>query len=145
MSPAQYWLVAAIVLFILEIITPGFVLANFGVAALAAAAAAWFDASMTMQVLVFSVVCVISFVTLRPLMNKFIYRNQAKARTGIDAVVGMVGTVTEAIRALPEGGRVQLGGDNWHALAADGGEIGTGVRVVVVRVDSTTVIVEPKH
>lgn len=142
MSPAQYWLVAAIVLFILEIITPGFVLANFGVAALAAAGAAWLDASITVQVIIFSIVCVISFVTLRPLMNRFIYRNQAKARTGVDAVVGMIGTVTEVVQPMPTGGRVQIGGDNWHGMAADGGSIDVGSRVRVVRVDSTTVIVE---
>ena len=42
MTETQIWLIIAIVLFILEIISPGFVLANCGVAAIAAAGAAWF-------------------------------------------------------------------------------------------------------
>jgi len=32
MTPAQYWLIVAIILFILEVITPGFVLANLAAA-----------------------------------------------------------------------------------------------------------------
>lgn len=141
MSSEQTWFVVAIVLFILEIITPGFVLANLGVAALASALAAYLGASMTVQVIVFGLVCIISFVTLRPLMNTYIYRNQARARTGADAVVGQLGIVTDTIHEAPVGGRVQVGGDNWHALADGGGVIAMASKVDVVRVDSTTLIV----
>lgn len=145
MTPEQYWFVAAIVLFILEIITPGFVLANFGVACLVSAGAAWIGAPVTAQVIVFVIVCVVSFVTLRPLMHRFIYRNQARARTGVHALVGQVGVVTDQIREAPIGGRVQVGGDNWHALAEDGSAIATESRVVVVRVESATMIVRQQQ
>lgn len=143
MSLAQYWLVAAIVLFIMEIITPGFVLANFGVGALASATAAWFGASVTIQVIVFCVVCLASFFTLRPFMNKFIFRNQARFSTGTDALMGAVGVVTTVIDKVPVGGRVQLG-DDWHAIAESGDMIEVGTRVKVVRIDSTTLIVQPQ-
>lgn len=141
MTHEQYWLIAAIVLFILEIVTPGFVLANLGVAAMASAVTAWAGGGITIQVIVFGIVCVISFVTLRPLMQRFIYRNQAKVRTGADAVVGKQGIVTEEIRRSPVGGRVQVGGDNWHAEAEDGGVIEKDMRIEVVAVDSTTLLV----
>jgi membrane protein implicated in regulation of membrane protease activity len=141
MTHEQYWFVASIALFILEIITPGFVLANFGVACLASAAAAWLGATVPVQVMVFVIVCIISFVTLRPLMQRFIYRNQARARTGTEALVGQMGLVTEAIIEAPVGGRVQLGGDNWHAVADDGLPIPRDTRIVVIRVDSTTLVV----
>jgi membrane protein implicated in regulation of membrane protease activity len=141
MTHEQYWLIAAIVLFILEIVTPGFVLANLGVAAMASAVTAWAGGDITIQVIVFGIVCVISFVTLRPLMQRFIYRNQAKVRTGADAVVGKQGIVTEEIRRRPVGGRIQVGGDNWHAEAEDGGVIEKDMRIEVVAVDSTTLLV----
>lgn len=140
MSPAQYWFVAAIVLFILEVITPGFVLANIGVAALAAGLAAVLDASFAIQIVVFVLTGLLSFVTLRPVMHRLIGKNQARAATGVAALPGATGVVTEAIPAGITGGRVRIQGDDWHAVTT-GGPIAVGETVVVERVDSTTLIV----
>lgn len=142
MTDMQWWLIAAIVLFILEVITPGFVLANFGVASLAAAIAAWFGASMTVQVIVFVVACLASFVTLRPILHKTILRNSKQTRTNTDALVGRMGRVTDAIPQSPEVGRVQIDGDNWRAMSVHGAPILAGATVRIIRVDSTTVIVD---
>jgi membrane protein implicated in regulation of membrane protease activity len=141
MTPLQYWLIAAIVLFLLEIITPGFVLANFAVGALGGAAMAWMGFGVTAQIIGFVIVCLVSFVTVRPLINRFIYRNQARVATNVQAIIGTTGVVTDAIGVPPLGGRVQIGGDNWHALAVDGSEIAIGERVRVDAIESTTILV----
>lgn len=142
MTEMQLWLVAAIVLFILEVITPGFVLANFGVACLAAAIAAWFGGSLTIQVVVFAAACLASFVALRPLLRRTLERGTKQTRTNVDALTGRMGRVTDAIPQAPEVGRVQIDGDNWRAMSVHGGPILAGCTVRIVRVDSTTVIVE---
>ena len=59
MNAEQIWLSVAIVMFILEVITPGFVLANFGVAAIVAAVAAWMGFDLVVQLIVFSVTCLV--------------------------------------------------------------------------------------
>ncbi len=141
MTETQIWIIAGIILFILEIVTPGFVLANFGVAALAAAAASWLGAGITVQVIVFVVSCLISFVTVRPLLSRTMHKGKT-TRTGIDAVIGRVARVTDAIPEPPEAGRVQIDGDSWRAMSVHGSPIEEGARVRVIRIESTTVFVE---
>ena len=142
MSEAQIWLVAGIILFILEIVTPGFVLANFGVAAVAAAIAAWFGADITIQVVVFVVACLVSFVTVRPLLSRTMLKKSKATRTGYQAVIGRVAKVTDAIPEPPDAGRIQVDGDSWRAFSVDKQPIEQGARVRVVRVDSNTLYVE---
>ena len=143
MTPAQYWLIAAIVLFILEVITPGFVLANLAVAAMASSAAAWFGASFNMQLLVFAVTGLISFVTLRPLLRKTIMKGKHAVPTGTSALIGRVVRVTDDIPPPPEVGRVQIDGDSWQAISQHTAPIAAGTTVRILRVDSASVYVEP--
>src|SRR5688572_2287854 len=119
MTETQIWLIVAIVLFILEIITPGFVLANFGVAAIAAAGAAWFGWSLTAQVVVFVIACIVSFFTVRPLLMRTVLKKGKAEPTGIDALIGRETRVAEMIPDGPETGRVQVDGDSWRAKSAD--------------------------
>lgn len=142
LTPAQYWLAAAILLFILEIVTPGFVLANFAVAAMAASAAAWFDASFNVQLIVFVVTCLVSFVTIRPLLNKTLMKKSHAVPTGATALIGRNARVTDAILSAPDGGRVQVDGDSWKAMSVDGNAIDAGTTVTIVRVESVVLFVE---
>ena len=140
MTPTQLWLIAAVVLFILEVLTPGFVLANFGVACLAAAIAAWFHLTVAIQVIVFCVVSLLSFFTVRPFLNRFAFDKHASTPMNADALIGRVVVVTEAING-DELGRVQVDGDSWRARLENGGAAQAGARVVVVSLDSTTLVV----
>jgi membrane protein implicated in regulation of membrane protease activity len=141
MSPSQLWLIAAIVLFILEIITPGFVLANLGVAAIGAAVAAWLGGDLLVQVITFVVLCLISFFTVRPLLQRTL-RNDKTTLTGVNALAGRLVKVTEPIPGNLEAGRVQVDGDSWRALSNSSEAIEQGAVVRILRVDSTTVYVE---
>jgi len=142
MTDAQIWLIAAIVLFILEIVTPGFVLANVAVASLCAAGAAWLGWSVPAQVIVFAVACVVSFVTLRPLLKRTLQKGGKGQATGIEALIGRQTKVMERIPTAPDTGRVQVDGDSWRASSVDEQPIEQGTMVRVVRVESTTLIVQ---
>lgn len=141
MSAMQIWLIAAIVLFILEIVTPGFVLANFGVASLAAALAAWMGAGSIVQIIVFVITALISFIALRPLLKRTLYKHKNASRTGAQALVGREVHVTDSIPAPPGTGRVQIDGDSWRAISLNKGAIAAGAVVTVISVDSSTVVV----
>jgi len=142
MNAEQIWLSVAIVMFILEVITPGFVLANFGVAAIVAAVAAWMGFDLVVQLIVFSVTCLVSFALLRPILRRTVLRSAERIPTGVDALVGREAIVSEAINGGLHQGRVQIDGDSWRAIAVDRNAIGLGAHVQVQSVDSTTLIVK---
>ena len=141
MSEAQIWIVAGIILFIAEIITPGFVLANFGVAAFASAIAAWFGADITVQVIVFAVASVVSFIVVRPLLTRTMLREGKGIPTGTQAIIGREAKVTADIPTPPEAGRVKLDGDSWRAMSSNREPITIGSTVKIDSVESTTVYV----
>lgn len=143
MTPAQMWLSAAIILFILEIVVSGFVLANFAVAAMAASVAAWLDASVNVQVIVFVITCLVSFVTVRPLLHRTFMKKTQITHTGAGALIGRIARVTDAIPVPPEYGRVQVDGDSWSASSQSGIAISAGATVRILRVDSVVLFVEP--
>lgn len=142
MNAEQLWLSAAIVLFILEVFTPGFVLANFGVAAIASAVAAWMDFGIEVQLGVFAVTCLVSFITLRPVLRRTVLKDFQKTPTGTDALIERQATVTEEIPGGLQMGRVQIDGDSWRAIATNKQRVEKGSLVRIVSVDSTTLIVE---
>ena len=142
MTAPQMWLIAAIVLFILEILTPGFVLANFAVASLAAALAAWFGASTTVQIIVFVIVSIASFLAIRPLLHKTLLKPEESVPTGVDALIGRLVTVTEPIGPTPNLGRIAADGDVWRARTDAPTRIEVGTTVRIRAVESGTVVVE---
>jgi len=142
LTPAQWWLIAAIVLFILEVLTPGFVLANLALGAMAAAGAAALGGGAITQAASFCVACLISFFTVRPFMQRVAFGNAARMRTGTEALIGATAVVRQRI-SMPLGGRVQVGGDDWSARSENDLDIAEGQAVEVIRVESTVLIVRP--
>jgi membrane protein implicated in regulation of membrane protease activity len=143
MTDSQIWLIVAIAFLILEIITPGFVLANFAVGAIGAAVSAFLGGTVVVQLIVFAIMCFISFVTIRPILKKTLIKDDKTAfLTGAAAIVGRTTIVTERIPSNLISGRVQIDGDSWQAISADSSSIEVGEHVRVVRVDSTIVVVE---
>lgn len=140
MTPTQYWLIGAVVLFILEVLTPGFVLANFGVACLFSAIAAWMGAGIAVQVVVFCVAALGSFFTVRPFMNKVAFSKHQSVPMNTEALIGRKVLVTDPI-LHNHNGRVKVDSDSWSARTEDGAEIQSGVQVIITSVDSTTLIV----
>ena len=137
------WVIAAILLFILEIFTPGFVVACFGVGCLGSALAAYLEADIKWQVGIFSLTTAIVLFVIRPLFLKYCYSAKAgKIQTNVDALVGAMGLVSEKIDPSANTGRVKVGGDDWRALSADDREIEEGQKVQVVKVDGTKIYVK---
>jgi membrane protein implicated in regulation of membrane protease activity len=141
MTPYQIWLVAALALFILEILTPGFVLANFAVGCVGAAIAAWMGAEVILQTTVFCVVSLLSFVSLRPMMRRFGFMPPKEHHTNMNALIGATALVVEPIE-MGSTGRVKIHSDVWQAVSI-GASVAAGAHVKVVEVRSTMVVVQP--
>ena len=141
MEAQHYWLTSGIILMIAEILTPGFVLASFGIGALGGSLSAHLDYKITVQLTVFSIVTMTVFFGIRPVYTKFLYRSDDQIETGVKAFIGNTYKVTEAIINMENTGRVKIGSESWLARSESDAIIEAGEFVVVSSVEGSTLIV----
>ena len=132
----QIWLIAAIILVIIELLTAGFGVICFAIGALFSALVAYFTPNILWQLLVFAAVSLLTFIFLRPVLIKLLERKTKEVKTNADALIGKIGVVSETIDADKNTGRVAIDGDDWKAVTADGSIINKGEKVKVVSRDS---------
>ncbi|KGN75020.1 hypothetical protein HQ47_03685 [Porphyromonas macacae] len=132
LSSWQFWLIAGLVLFILELFTPGFLLACFGVSAIIAAIPTLFGFHPIWAILTFAVCSVLSLWLLRPLMLRLSKRPEVATNTR--ALIGRKVKVVEVIDPETDNGLVKVDGDIWMAKTLDNEKeilpIGTDVIIV---------------
>jgi len=109
------WLIAAATLLLLEVFTPGFLLACLAVGAAGASAGAAFGWSIEIQLVLFSIFSGLSLWLLRPMLRTWFAATGAK--TNHDALIGAVGRVESDVTAGHRG-YVKIDGDSW-AFEAD--------------------------
>ena len=142
MDVYQIWLVVAIVLVILEIMTAGFGVICFAIGAVFSALVAGLGGSITWQIVVFAVVSLLTFVFLRPVVIRFLDKKSKEVKTNSDAVIGRKGVVSERIDSAQHTGRVAIDGDDWKAISEDGSVIEKGAEVKIVKLDSIILTVK---
>ena len=138
----HWWVIGGIVLFILEIFTPGFVLACFGVSCLLTAGVSFLNGDIKVQILTFSVASIVIFFGIRPFFLRYISPYGKGVKTNVDALVGRAGIVTEDIDPDKYSGRVIVGGEDWRAVSNKGEAIVKGSKIIVKRVEGTKLFVE---
>ena len=137
-----YWLIAAIILVILEICTAGFGSICFAIGAGFSALVAALGVSFTWQIVVFAIVSVLTFIFLRPVVIRFLDKKSKDVKTNAEALIGRRGIVSERIDAAQHTGRVAVDGDDWKAVSEDGSVIEKGVSVEIVKMESIIVTVK---
>ena len=137
----QFWLMAFIILVVMEFLTMGLTTIWFAIGALTAFFASLFGASFWIQIILFSVVSLVVLVIYRPLAVKYV--NSRRTKTNVDDLVGKEAKVTEKIDNLNQTGRVVLNGMDWSARTTIGGTIDVDTIVKVVEVQGVKLIVEP--
>ncbi len=138
----HWWIIAGVILFILEIFTPGFILACFGVACAITALASYLGCSIKMQIIIFSAANIIIFLGIRPFFLKFLSPNKNAVKTNTDALIGKIGIVTEPIDPKFDVGRVKVGGEDWKASSARNIKISAGEKIVVKDISGTKLLVD---
>jgi len=134
------WLIAAVLLAIGELLTPGlFFLGPVAVAAVGAAVAAGIGGGIILQLIVFIAVSAGSLAFLRPIARRHI-RMPALTRTGTAALVGAKAVVLQRVDV--NGGRVKIGGEEWSARAFfEEQTLEPGARVEVAKIEGATALV----
>lgn len=139
----QIWLIAAIVLVIIELLTAGFGVICFAVGALFSALAAFLGMdSLVWQLLIFAVASVLCFIFLRPVVLRFLDKKSKDVKTNADALIGKTAIVSETIDSSANQGRVAVDGDDWKAVSADGSVINKGEKVEIISRDSIILTVK---
>ncbi len=140
-----YWLIAAIVLVIVEICTAGFGALCFALGAAFSALVSGLGGSLTWQILAFVVVSLLTFIFLRPVVVRFLDKKSKDVKTNAEAIIGRKGIVSERIDASQHTGRVAIDGDDWKAVSEEGLVIEKGTDVEIIKLDSIIVTVKPCH
>jgi membrane protein implicated in regulation of membrane protease activity len=137
------WVVIAVAMLAIEAATTSFFTIYFGVAAAIVAVMALAGLPVSLQVLAFGAISLGGLVLTRPALKRLATDSVRDVKTGVDAMPGRLGVVTQAIGEL-EPGQVKVGGETWRARSYfDNEPIDAGTRVEVVKVQGVTVLVVP--
>lgn len=139
----QIWIIAGIAFFILEIFTPGFLVASLGVGAFLAAIASAFGWSLAIQIVALALGVALTLILIRPLLYKQ-GKDAGSKPTGVDALIGKDALVSEDIRNALNKGRVRIGNEDWKALSEEGVDIDKNTQVTVARIAGATAYVSMK-
>ncbi len=136
------WMIAAVVLFIIEIFIPTFVAACIGIGCFIAGIFSVLKFGMDVQLIVFSIGTIATFFAVRPFVLKYLHREKEHVATNVDALIGKRGRVVVAINNEKHEGRAIVEGDDWKAIAKDNEIIEAGKTIEVIEVNSTIIIVK---
>jgi membrane protein implicated in regulation of membrane protease activity len=134
------WAIAAVLLAVGEIFTPGlFFLGPVALAAVTSALAAVLGAAVWLQLVVFAAGSFASLAFLRPIARAHL-RLPPALRTGAAALEGARATVLRRVDA--DGGLVRIGGEEWTARPYAEGEVfEAGAQVEVAKIEGATALV----
>lgn len=137
------WLVLGVGLIVAEVFTLGFFLLWFGIGAIAAALVGVLGGGLLLQFLVFAIVSIGLTAMSRTIFATYFSHDDKNAmKSGVDALPGKVGTVSEASRGALNEGAVKVYGSIWTAFPIEGEpELIQGEKVEVVEVRGSSIYV----
>lgn len=136
------WLIAMVLLLIVEAVVPGLISIWFALGALAALLASMLHAPLWLQIVWFLVVSVAALCLTRPLAKKYV--NARTQPTNADMLVGKECLVKETIHNLQGTGAVSVDGIVWTARTEDDSIVMEEKTLArVVRIEGVKLIVKP--
>ena len=141
-SAEGMWLIAAVLLLIVEAAVPGLVSIWFAIGSLAAMIAASLGAPLWAQGTAFVIVSVASLLLTRPLAKKYV--NGRAQPTNADMIIGKECIITETIDNVMGTGAVKVGGKTWSAVSYDDDvKIEEGTKGTVEDIRGVKTVVRP--
>ncbi|MBO7199277.1 MAG: NfeD family protein [Alistipes sp.] len=137
-----YWVIAALLLFIVELFTSGFAVICLAIGALGGAVAALLEWSLEYQFLAFAIVSLIALIAVRPVLKRLLFNKGEKVQTNVDAIIGKRGVVCVDVEQDDDNGRVMIDGLDWRAKSVDNEPLPKGTKVEVVDRDSVILTVK---
>lgn len=141
MDDAMVWLVAMIILILIEIVTVGLTTIWFAVGALVATIVAMLGGGLILQLTLFLLVSFGMLLFTRPWAMKYI--NKKRIKTNYEGIIGKVVRITQDVDNIAEKGCAVVNGQEWTVRAADERiRIQAGSLAKVVEIKGVKLIVE---
>ena len=135
-----FWLILAVVMFVLEATTAQLVSIWFALGAVGGCITSIFTDVLWIQIVVAVLVTLITLLVTRPLAKRL---TQVKlTHTNSDKYIGKDGVVTIAIDNVSATGQVKVGYSVWSAKSADGNVIEKDSKIVVKAIEGAKLVVE---
>jgi inner membrane protein len=144
-KPEIVWFIIGLVLFLLELVLPGFVIFFFGVGAwITALLCLVTEPGVNLQVVVFAVTSVLSLLIFRKMIQKrFFYVREDRSAAVEDEFTGKEARVISDFGA-DKRGKVDFKGTTWKAETESDSEIKAGQIVIILEKENFKLKVEPK-
>ena len=136
------WIIFALLFFIVEIFTTGFLTACFAIGCILAGIASFFNFGLKTQLFAFSIGTLVSFFAVRPFVLKYGHKKSNNFKTNVEGLVGKIGKVSVTIDNSQDQGRIAVEGDDWRAESVNDEIINRGERVEILKIDSTILTVK---
>jgi len=137
------WIVLILVFAIIEISTLEFTFLMLAIGSLGGLISGLFGLPWWAQFLVAFVLALLLIFTVRPPLLRALRKGEDPARSNVDALIGMAGTVTTDFSGNPNHVKL-LNGDTWTARLTDPyRDLIEGERVIVTAIEGATAVVAP--
>lgn len=140
MSQTMIWSIVIVLMIVFELATLGnLVSVWFAIGGLASLLVSLVSANFTIQIIVFSVVSVISLVLVRPLTHKIL--KGSEVATNYDRLIGKQMILDQEI-THENWGLIKVNGIEWSATTSDHSSIDAGTLVEVTDIEGVKLIVK---
>jgi membrane protein implicated in regulation of membrane protease activity len=134
----MFWIIIIIVSLIIEALTFNLITIWISLGGLAAWISSYFTDNSAIQIIVFFVVTIVSLLSTRKLVKKFVSND---VKTNLDDVVGKKGIVIKEI-IDDEVGRVKVMGKEWSAKSYNEKTIKENTKVEILEIKGVKLIVK---
>jgi len=143
-KPELLWFILGLILFLLELVIPGFFIFFFGLGAwVAALSCLIWDPSVNLQIIIFATVSVLSLIALRKMIQKkFFYHDESLSDKVEDEFTGNEAFALEDFDN-DNTGKVEFKGTSWKAESTT--PVKKGSILVIKGKENFKLIVEPKN
>lgn len=142
-KPELVWFIIGLVLFLLELVLPGFVIFFFGVGAWVTALLCLIaNPGINLQAIVFAVTSILSLVLLRKMIQRrFFYNKDELSKDVEDEFTGREAVATMDFKP-GHTGKVEFKGTTWKAESTE--SIVKGQTVIIKSKENFKLFIEPK-
>lgn len=134
-----FWLIAAGIFFIGEMVTVGFLVLWLGVGSLLAMLVSFITDNIIIQTAVFAISSISLIFLTKPLVTKYISKESIPTNTY--SLIGKKGIVIKKIGT--DVGQVKVSGEVWTAISDNDTKIEQGTEVEVLKIDGVKLVVSP--
>ena len=140
----QFWLIAAGVFFVCEMLTVGFLIFWLGIGSILAMIVSFFTDNLIIQTAVFVVSSGLLLFLTKPFVEKFVTKKEKKINTNVYSLIGKIGIVTEEINPLLGTGQIKVGTETWSATSNDESIIAKDSEIEILEIKGVKAVVKEK-